>query len=113
MLGINKSDFNDRSENIGRKGKNQDDATFTSGSSSRPGSGGKRGVRRGVKDDVRDDLKRQKTVAAAKKRQSLFVSLQGPSYYKKVNFADGLDLLADGEKDHSSDRLNESDEEIN
>ena len=114
MLGIDKRDFaNDRSENYGRKSKSKksEDAVFTSGSGSRPGSGGKSGARKGIKDEVRNELRTQKTLATAKKRQSLFVGIMPHSHAKKVNFADGLDLLDDG-KDHSSDRIDESDEEV-
>ena len=64
MLGIDKGDFNrhDNSEVLAKKNKqkNQDDATFTSGTpaSKRPSSGNRSGARRGVKDEVRADLKR-------------------------------------------------------
>ena len=98
-----------------RKTKGKDgDNVFTSGSGgasgSRPGSGGGSGARLGIKDDIRSDLKRQKTVAAkAAPRRSIFVGLTS-SHAKKVNFADGLDLSA--EKDVSSDRIDESDDEI-
>ena len=93
------------------KSKKHEDNVYNSASSGRPGSGGRSGARRGIKDDVRADLKRQKTVATANKRKSLFVQLQP----NKVRFADGpLDLLGDNEKaDHSSDRIDESDEENN
>ena len=85
-----------------KKTKNQGDALATSG---RPGSG----KRTSHKDEVRSDLKRQKTVAAAKQRKSIFGALTTNQMHKKVNFADGLDLSA--EKDHQSVASSDSESE--
>ena len=105
MAGLQKEDFTqDRSEMLkpSKKAKNQGDALATSG---RPGSG----KRTSKKDEVRSDLKRQKTVAAAKQRKSIFGALTTNQMQKKVNFADGLDLSA--EKEHVSVASSDSESE--
>ena len=106
MAGLQKDDFaQDRSEMLkpSKKAKNQGDALATSG---RPSSGSKRTSK---KDELRSDLKRQKTVAAAKQRKSIFGALTTNQMHKKVNFADGLDLSA--EKEHVSVASSDSESE--